>query len=324
MKKSNSYYNKEFYVSICMITYNHEKYIQQAIEGILNQQTNFKIQLVIGEDCSTDKTKEICIKYKQKHHKTIKLILHKKNIGMNNNFLSTLNLCEGKYIALCEGDDFWTDPLKLQKQIDFLESNPDYVICFHPVNIKYEEIKKSVKQYHCLYNQKDFFTFNDLIEYSNFIHTPSVVYRNKLLDAFPDWCFTSPACDFPLYCLITKENEVNNRKIGIIKEYMATYRVHIGGVWSSTKRIIQIKNTIIMYLELANNFNLFKNKYWIKTISKIYVTLAYEYFKSLNLKKALTTLYTAIKITSFKHIIKAFIFLFTKKIYKLLKKQDYA
>ena len=114
--------NSQITVSVCMITYNHEKYISKAIEGVLMQNVNFSIELIIGEDCSTDSTRKICVEYKEKYPEKICLLLHNCNLGMQQNFNETLEVCRGKFIAMCEGDDFWTDPLKLQKQVDFLEA----------------------------------------------------------------------------------------------------------------------------------------------------------------------------------------------------------
>jgi len=115
-------------VSVYMITYNHESYIAQAIEGIMMQQTDFPIELVIGEDCSTDRTREICLEYQDKYPEIIRLLLPEKNIGIYKNSKSTFIECKGKYIAICEGDDYWTDPLKLQKQVYFLETRPDFAL----------------------------------------------------------------------------------------------------------------------------------------------------------------------------------------------------
>src|SRR5690606_34101688 len=124
-------------ISVCMITYNHEAYIKQAIEGILMQQTNFDVELIIADDCSTDRTETIIRELIENHSENfkIKYYRHDINIGMMPNFIFSLKKCTGKYIALCEGDDYWTDPLKLQKQVDFLEGNPEYGICFHNVRI---------------------------------------------------------------------------------------------------------------------------------------------------------------------------------------------
>lgn len=129
-------------VSVWMITYNHEKYIAQAIDSVLMQKANFEYEIVIGEDYSTDRTREIVSDYKAKYPDRIKLLLQEKNVGMMQNFISTLKSCTGKYIALCEGDDYWTDPYKLQKQVDFLESNPAFSFCFHNSYVYDEDISR--------------------------------------------------------------------------------------------------------------------------------------------------------------------------------------
>lgn len=117
-------------VSVHMITYNHEKFIAQAIEGVLMQKTDFPFELIIGEDCSTDRTREIVVDYANKYPDIIKPILHEKNVGMKANGRACRAASRGKYIAICEGDDYWIDPLKLQKQVDFMESHPECSFCF--------------------------------------------------------------------------------------------------------------------------------------------------------------------------------------------------
>lgn len=119
-------------VSISMITYQHEKYIAQAIEGVLMQKGDFDIELVIANDCSPDKTDEIVSEYIAKHPRgnSIKYYKHQINIGALQNFVFAIQKCTGKYIAFCDGDDYWVDPLKLQKQINFLEANSDYGLIF--------------------------------------------------------------------------------------------------------------------------------------------------------------------------------------------------
>ena len=115
-------------LSVCLITYNHANYIEQAIEGVLMQSVNFSWELIIADDFSTDGTREILLKYKEKYPNFIKLLLQEKNVGPGKNFSDLLNEPQSKYIAYFEGDDYWIDPLKLQKQVDFIESHPDYVL----------------------------------------------------------------------------------------------------------------------------------------------------------------------------------------------------
>lgn len=215
----------EAWVSVQMITYNHERYIAQAIEGVVTQKTTFRIELVIGEDCSTDSTRKICEDYVKKYPEIIKLLPSEKNLGMNKNGLRTFQECNGKYIAICEGDDYWTDPYKLQKQVDFLEANDDFAICFHPVNIW---LKGNLKADFLTRNVNDTTTISDLAN-GNYIHTPSVVFKNKLFGELPPEFSQSPVGDYFLHML--------NARFGKIKklpEVMAVYRLHESNTWANT------------------------------------------------------------------------------------------
>ncbi len=128
--------NKSPLVSVFMITYNHEKYITQAIESVLMQKTRFKYEIIIGDDYSTDNTQNIIKWYVNKYPYVIKPIFQKKNIGpMRNAYEYTYPNCQGKYIAILEGDDFWIDPLKLQKQVEILENHPEYSLVFTSRNV---------------------------------------------------------------------------------------------------------------------------------------------------------------------------------------------
>lgn len=113
-------------VSVSMICYNAENYIAQAIEGVLRQQTDFPIELVIGDDQSTDGTLKICADYAKKHPGIIRLLPPQANLGIGGNTARTMGSCTGKYIAVCDGDDIWTDPLKLKRQVEYLEQHPAY------------------------------------------------------------------------------------------------------------------------------------------------------------------------------------------------------
>jgi len=134
-------------VSVNMITYNHEPYIAQAIEGVLQQKTNFPFELVIGEDCSTDGTREIVFDYKKKYPDTIRVITSDKNVGACKNSLRTEKACRGKYIAYCEGDDYWHHPQKLQKQVDYLESHPECGLVFSDYHLLHVENGKLIRDY---------------------------------------------------------------------------------------------------------------------------------------------------------------------------------
>jgi glycosyltransferase involved in cell wall biosynthesis len=162
-----------------MIAYNHEPFIAQAIEGILMQKTDFPIELIIGEDCSTDKTREICIEYQNKYPAIIKLQLPDTNKGMQRNFVENMQAASGKYIALCEGDDYWTDPLKLQRQIDFLEANKD-------VSLSAENglVKNSISDKEYLFNKESkeqYYTAYQMLQNRRF-PTASTVFRAEYVE----------------------------------------------------------------------------------------------------------------------------------------------
>jgi len=213
-------------VSVCMITYNHDKYISQAIEGVLIQKADFQIELVIGEDYSTDSTREICEKYASMYPNIIRLLPSHKNLGMMPNFIRTLQACTGKYIALCEGDDYWTDPYKLQKQVDFLEANPGYVFTFHDALI----LNQKTGETRVRIGDRKIDTTVDLkslITQKN-ITTASILSRNILdYNSFPSWFSLITNGDYGL-CVLLAERGLGK----YIPEVMSVYRFHEGGVWS--------------------------------------------------------------------------------------------
>ena len=132
-------------VSVKMITYNHAPFIAQAIEGVLRQRTDFAFELIIGEDCSTDGTRKIVFDYQKKYPDIIRVITSEKNVGMKRNGLRTLKACQGKYIAFCEGDDYWHEPRKLQIQADHLEDRSDCGLVFTDYDFYFESENSAVK-----------------------------------------------------------------------------------------------------------------------------------------------------------------------------------
>lgn len=247
-------------VSVCMITYNHESYIEAAIEGILMQEVDFEIEIIIANDASSDKTHQVIENLIAQHPKKdlISYFNHSENLGMMPNFIFALNKCKGKYIALCEGDDYWIDPLKLQKQVDFLEHNHDYSICFHKVKLLrgtlFEEDISIQKRFDQL-SENDA-TIKDLVQRKNFIHTASVVYRNHNI-VFPMEYKYTPIGDYFLHIL--------NSEFGKIKrldEKMSVYRLGVG-VFSSLssakmlEKIIVSHSCLVSYLKEEHHKELF-------------------------------------------------------------------
>jgi len=126
-------------VSVIILTYNHENYIAEALDSVLAQETDFDFEIVVGDDASADRTPQILSEYAERHPDVLRLILRKHNLGANRNFVEVTRHCQGDYIAMIDGDDYWTRTDKLQTQVDFLDSHPDFAICGHQVEFVYQD-----------------------------------------------------------------------------------------------------------------------------------------------------------------------------------------
>lgn len=237
-------------LSVCLITYNHKDFISEAIEGVIMQKTNFKIELIIADDCSTDGTIDIINKYREENPNLIRIIQQEKNIGPAKNWLDLMNSPNpnSKYISYFEGDDYWTDPLKLQKQVDFLETNPDYGICFHNVAI-FDEANQKIIEDNITREVRETTDISELAK-GNYMHTPSVMLRNDFL--LPTWFKDVTIGDWPLYMLAIKD-----RKIKKLEEVMAVYRKNNTGVYSNKNSLEKYKMTIGQFAPILNS-GLFK------------------------------------------------------------------
>ncbi len=252
-------------VSVFMITYNHEKYIAKAIESVLMQKTDFGYEIVIGEDFSTDRTREIVSEYSKRFAALIKPIFQKRNVGAKKNSDSVRAACTGKYVALLEGDDYWTDPFKLQKQVDFLEAHPDFSICFHRAKKVDTEGRELGTFWPKESWNKPVTCFADLVE-TNYISTQTVVYRNGLIDmkllgilerglCFGDW--------------VTHLLNATRGKIAFLDTTMAAYRVTGSGASAVTPRLKLALDILTLYDRLntylftklpEKRFNQFKKR----------------------------------------------------------------
>jgi len=170
-------------VSVHIVTYNQEAYVARAIEGALQQQTDFAVEIVVGEDCSQDGTRDIVWRYQREHPERMRVITSDHNVGALENSNRVLGVCRGKYIAICDGDDYWTDPCKLQKQVDFLEAHPEYGMCCHDVDVVCDGVARF-----CTFAEppSGVFSFEDAVK-RHFIPTPSLVWRHELMTAIPLW-----------------------------------------------------------------------------------------------------------------------------------------
>lgn len=214
---------EEITLSVWTITYNHEKYLRQCLESIVSQKTSFRFELVIGEDCSTDGTRAILKEFEANYPDIVKPIYHHSNVGMlrNANEFCFPQL-KGKYVACLEGDDYWTDPHKLQKQVDFLEQHQEYSACF--TNTMYVDSKgHTIGHSERVPAGVQTITYQDLIQ-RLFIHTPSIVFRKALITPeFLEQTKGFKASDFPLFLKLSLAGPIH-----FIPENMTAYRMNVG------------------------------------------------------------------------------------------------
>ena len=250
-------------VNIFMLTYNQELFIAQTIESILMQKTSFDYQMVIGEDCSTDKTRLICKKYALEYPNKIRLLpALEKNIGLIANYIRTIKECDGKYIAICDGDDYWIDELKLQKQVDFLEKNTDYSLVYTGVRKLFINGKTVDSTYNL---EKKDLDFDDLI-FNNFIHSVTALFKNiQNIEEVPSWFVRFPFGDWQTYLWVIKDGG----KIHFMKDITAVYRMSIGVSSQYMKKNSRFIQVLINVLEQVYGDVSFSHKKEIVALSII-------------------------------------------------------
>lgn len=242
------------FVYVQVLTYNHESYIRDCIDGILIQKTTFPVHIVVFEDCSTDNTQTILKEYKQKYPDLFTLYLQPVNTYGKDTRKKALKpwydtAGKGKYIAKCEGDDYWTDPLKLQKQVNFLEANPKYAFCFHKAKV-INELDNIYPNFNVEVETREYTGEEILRRWT--VPTASVVYRNYDYQSIPsDKRFLYG--DIILFLWLAEKG-----KIYCISESMSVYRRHGGGVVLKEK--IPYKKTITHYTAISEHFGKKYNK----------------------------------------------------------------
>jgi glycosyltransferase involved in cell wall biosynthesis len=244
-------------VSVLMITYNHGPYLAQAIEGVIAQKTDLPIELIIGEDCSKDETRQIALDYQKKYPSLIRVIKSEQNVGMQRNFERILRVSKGEYIALCEGDDYWHHPHKLARQIAFLIDRPEHGAVHSDVDhliysIGRWRVRRSIKKSSgSVVPEGD--VYQALLK-EMFIHTCSLMIRTKALKAFIRSRFNRAdylVVDWPLMLFVAY-----HWKVGYIDESMATYRrtpmsAINSGPLATLRRVL---NTKIIYEDFIDEY----------------------------------------------------------------------
>ncbi len=256
-------------VSIINNTFNHEKFIRDAIEGFLMQQTTFKVEILIHDDASNDTTPSIVRDYENRYPSLIFPIYqttnqYSKGIKPSRNYQFPRS--RGKYIALCEGDDYWTDPLKLQKQVVFLENNPGFAICHHNMIVKYENNPENDRFWNSP-EQSEITFIHDLAR-GNYISTASCLFRNNLSLTSQDWFKNAPVGDYFLHMENAKYG-----KIRYMRDIMGVYRVHEGGIWEKTDQKFKLEKLIEIYDLMKTHYSPEINRILMDTQNKLCLEL---------------------------------------------------
>ncbi len=238
-------------VTIKCFTYNQEKYIRQCLDGFVMQKTNFRFEAIVHDDASTDGTADIIREYETKYPDIIKPIYETENqYSKHDGSLERIvdEHTHGKYVAICEGDDYWIDPLKLQKQFDFMEAHPECSLCFHA---NYDLFPSSEKMIHKPKEIKHFYSPEDVIlGGGGFMATNSMFYRGEYLqkEERPDFWKNCPIGDLPsMLYYVTKG------KLGYIDEVMSVYRRQAIGSWSTRQNSVKIRTK--HYKAILNMFD---------------------------------------------------------------------
>jgi len=214
-------------VSVLVVTYNHERFVRQALDSVLAQQLSEPFEILISEDCSTDGTRAIVCEYAERHPHLIRPLLSERNLHSNEVVARGFRAARGRYIALLDGDDFWTSEDKLRAQVAFLDARPDLTICFHNVQVVDESSQSDGRLWNAP-GQQEISGLHELLR-GNFIATSSVVYRRTSVAEVPAWYDGFfPVTDWPLHVLYAREGG-----IGYLDRTLGVYRLHAGGLYST-------------------------------------------------------------------------------------------
>lgn len=236
--------NNNVMISVIMLSYNQEKYIEDALKSVLFQKTKYNFELIVADDHSTDSTADIIRRYAQEYPDKIVFLDRNENLGLIPNFIDAYNKAQGKYIAICEGDDFWSCPFKLKRQVAYLESHPDCAVTFHRTVIYYE--RSGIKTLSNPRTKGDYSLFD--FRKSNNIVNVSAVYRNKPFGILPEWFKEVSSYDLPLHLL-----NLSTGYAHFFQQPMAVYRNHGKNIWAENDRYKQLRLSLFTRLPLLED-----------------------------------------------------------------------
>jgi len=231
-------------MTIIVMTYNHAPFIKEALDSVLMQETSFECEVIVIDDCSTDGTSDIVRAYQKAHPHQIRMVLAEVNRCDNAEFMKAVQACRGEYLALLDGDDYWTSPDKLQRQAEYLDRHPECAISFHNVRIISDDANQAPRE-SLPSHREAFSTLEDLLE-GCFVSTCAAVLRRDALTGFPSWYTNDDCPDWSLFVMAAQHG-----RLGYLKDVMAVYRQHSGGFWTGLRRREQSDRIIQFYENLC-------------------------------------------------------------------------
>jgi len=226
------------------MTYNHEKWVAQAIESVLMQQTDFDFEIILLEDCSTDGTRDIILDYVSRHPGRFKLMLAEQNRNSNVDWVRAMRNAQGAYVATLDGDDYWSSPHKLATQVSFMEQHPDCSLSYHN-SVCVLESGSTFN--HSPSDERAVSTFDDLLM-ANFLTTAGAMWSKRLADPLPDWLDDVIWGDWGLYLHAARYGAIR-----YIDEALAVYRIHSRGQWWGLSEVQKAEGIILFYEQMNAN-----------------------------------------------------------------------
>ncbi len=246
---------EEVKVSVCIFTYNHEKYIEHCIESVLMQKADFNFEIILGEDYSKDNTRTLCESYAEKYPEKIRLLDRGKNLGMCENIFDTLKKAKGDYVAILDGDDYWIHPLKLKKQFDYLEANKEMNLVFHQT-IRINELSGEIDLF--VKEDKNSYKFDDNIG-EWLMATGAMFFRRKAMD-YPGFLSHTHNFDLVIQLIVNRDGN----EMGYLNDIMSVYRINAGS--NTNKAEYDFINTWIRQILLLEEFDEYSNRIYSERI----------------------------------------------------------
>jgi glycosyltransferase involved in cell wall biosynthesis len=275
-------------VSVVLITYNHEQFIAQAVESVLAQQTDFAVEILVTEDCSTDRTREVVRALGARAPDRIRLLLSQRNLNSNVVTSRAIDAARGEFIALLDGDDYWSVPDKLRTQVAFLDAHPECAFCFHDALVVYEDSDKAshhfVQSHH-----KGTSSLRDILR-SNFVPGCSALIRRSALYPLPAWYEQAEYGDWPLYLLAARHGS-----IGYVDATMGIYRRHAAGYWSGRSSREQYAGLVSFFNRLATHFDARYRSDVRRARARWHATLAYALADEGDMRRAADEMFAALR-----------------------------